>query len=57
MVVGIICKREGYRRHQNSALTLQTVWKSGQIGVASVVVNAMSECMGRIGSKRCSQRD
>lgn len=32
-------------------LTLQTVWKSGQIGVASVFVNALSECIGRVEAK------
>ena len=51
--VGIDIKREEYRRYQISALTLQTVWKSGQIGAVFVVVNsAVSECMGRKESKK-----
>ena len=34
--------------------SLPKVWKSGQIGTVSVVSNALSECVGRNESKKCS---
>ena len=60
MVVGMD-KRERSETRQNSVLTLETVWKSSQIGVANVVVNAWSECMANTttmtGLLRRAERD